>query len=296
MSILQKLHRKNLLNTSQPWVVEPEYECIMGSVSYGVSGSSSDVDVYSVCIPPVEHVFPHLNGMVPSFGKPPAIFKNWQQHHIKTEEGSEQEKEYDLCSYSMVEFFNLAAENNPNIVDSLFVPDRCVTHITEIGKVMRENRKSFLHKGSYHKFKGYAYSQLSKIKSMKPVGKRAELVEKFGYDVKFAYHVVRLGLECEMILMEGDLDLERNREVLKAIRRGEWTLPYLEEWFRGKEAMLDQLYIDSKLQHSPNWEELNRVLMVCLESKFGSLDKLMKGGMDQKALRKYEQIVRIVNS
>jgi predicted nucleotidyltransferase len=293
-SIIKKLNKMELLTTPPACVIEPEFEVIMGSTAYGVTGSSSDVDVYSVCIPPVEEVFTHMNGMVPGFGPKPSVFKTWQQHHIKTEAGTVQEKEYDLCSYSMVEFFNLAAENNPNIIDSLFVPDRCITHVTEVGKVMRESRRLFLHKGAYHKFKGYAYSQLSKIKTRKPVGKRAELVEKFGYDVKFAYHVVRLAQECEQILMEGDLDLERCREMLKVIRKGEWTLEQLEEWFRNKELMLDQLYIDSKLQHKPDYAKLNRLLMVCLESKFGSLDNLMKGGVDQKALRNYEKIVRII--
>lgn len=293
-SIIKKLNKLGLLTTPPLCVVEPEYEVIMGSTAYGVEGNSSDVDVYSVCIPPVEEVFTHLNGMVPGFGPKPHSFKNWQQHHIKTEADTAQEKEYDLCSYSMVEFFNLASENNPNIVDSLFVPDRCVVHTTAVGKVMRENRRTFLHKGAYHKFKGYAYSQLSKIKTRKPQGKRATLVEQFGYDVKFAYHVVRLAQECEQILLEGDLDLERCREMLKVIRKGEWTLEQLEEWFRTKEIMLDQLYIDSKLWHTPDLDQLNKVLMVCLESKFGSLDNLMKGGVDQKALRNYEKIVRII--
>ena len=87
--------------------------------------------------------------------------------------------------------------------------------------------RRFLHKGAWHKFKGYAYSQLNKIQTKSPTGKRAELVEAHGYDVKFAYHVVRLLLEVEQILVAGDIDLECDREQLKAIRRGEWTLPQL---------------------------------------------------------------------
>ena len=50
-------------------------------------------------------------------------------------------------------------------------------------------------------------------------------------DVKFLYHVVRLLNEAEQILMEGDLDLERNREQLKSIRKGEWTFDQIVKYF-----------------------------------------------------------------
>jgi hypothetical protein len=40
---------------------------------------------------------------------------------------------------------------------------------------------------------------------------------------KFAYHTVRLLNEAERLLLQGDLDLQRNREQLESIRRGEWT-------------------------------------------------------------------------
>lgn len=291
MSITEKLHKAGKLPNPPLHVLSPELEVIMGSFAYGVSGKSSDMDVNAVCIPPKEMVFPHLSGMVPGFGPPLNTFQQYQQHHIDLDD-----KEYDLVSFSLIKFFQLAAENNPNIIDVLFVPERCITHMTEIGKLMRDNRKEFLHKGAYHKFKGYAYSQMQKIKTMKPVGKRAELVEKFGYDTKFAYHVVRLANEAESILMTGDLDIEASKEQLKAIRAGSMTLDELVTWFKAKEAALDQLYITSTLQHSPDMEKLNRILMACLESKYGSLDNLMQGGIDYRRLAVYDKIEKLVRS
>lgn len=295
MSIFQKLEKKGLLNGAPSCVLRPELEVIGGSLSYGVSGDSSDMDVISVCIPSKEEVFPHLNGRVPGFGPQIQPFQNWQRHHIKTEENTPQFKEYDLTSYSITEFFRLAADNNPNIIDALFVPDRCVTHKTDVGTVLRDNRKLFLHKGAYQKFKGYAYSQMKKIGEQKPVGKRAILVEQFGYDTKFSYHVVRLSQEAEMILTTGDLDITAGREELKAIRRGEWTLPQLQEWFTKRTSMLDELFLKSTLREAPNYDELNRILMVCLEIKFGTLSNAMVEGEARVALRKLEEIARIVS-
>ena len=166
---------------------------------------------------------------------------------------------YDLTIYGIVKFFNLAMHNNPNIIDSLFTPVNCVLHSTRVGDIVRENRKLFLHKGAWSKFKNYAYAQLHKLSTKVPQGKRAELVVEHGYDTKFAYHVVRLILEVEQILVEGDIDLQRNNEQLKAIRRGEWTETYLREWFSQKQTDLERVYSESKLRPAPD-EERNPIV------------------------------------
>jgi uncharacterized protein len=242
------------------------YETMMGSVAYGVSSDTSDTDVYGICMPPKDMVFPHLAGEILGFGTQVKRFETWQEHHV-TAHG----KSWDFQILGIVKFFQLAMENNPNIIDSLFTPRRCVLSSTAIGEYIREHRAEFLHKGAWHKFKGYAYSQLNKIKTKTPTGKRAELVENFGYDVKFAYHVVRLLLEVEQILVARDIDLERDREQLKAIRRGEWTLEQLEQWAQDKEKALEALYHTSTVPYAPDEAQLKRHLLHCLEMHYGDL-------------------------
>ena len=107
-------------------------------------------------------VFPQLVGHIEGFGKQKKRFEQYQQHHIKSKDDN---KEYDITIYSIVKYFQLCMDNNPNMVDSLFVPRRCVLYTTAIGEHVRENRKLFLHKGCFHKFKGYAYSQINKLKN-----------------------------------------------------------------------------------------------------------------------------------
>jgi hypothetical protein len=142
---------------------------------------------------------------------------------------------------------------------------------TTVGEYIREHRTDFLHKGAWHKFKGYTYSQLNKIRTKTPSGKRTELVEVHGYDLKFAYHVVRLLLEVEQILTAGDIDLERDREQLKAIRRGDWSLEQLEQWAQAKERALEALYSTSSLPYAPDEAKLKRHLLHCLEAHYGDL-------------------------
>jgi predicted nucleotidyltransferase len=242
------------------------YETMMGSVAYGVSSDTSDMDVYGICMPPKETVFPHLAGEIHGFGAQIKRFETWQEHHVAA-----MDRSWDFQILGIVKFFQLAMENNPNIIDSIFTPRRCVLSSTAIGEYIREHRTDFLHKGAWHKFKGYAYSQLNKVKTKSPTGKRAELAEQFGYDVKFAYHVVRLLLEVEQILVARDIDLERDREQLKAIRRGEWTLSQLEEWATTKEKQLEALYHESTVPYGPDEPLIRRHLMHCLEQHYGDL-------------------------
>ena len=242
------------------------YETMMGSVAYGVASEASDVDVYGIVLPPKDVVFPHLSGEIFGFGTQIKRFDTWQEHHIDA-----LDKQWDFQILGIVKFFQLAMENNPNIIDSIFTPRRCVLSSTAIGEYIREHRTDFLHKGAWHKFKGYAYSQLNKIKTKSPTGKRAELVAEHGYDVKFAYHVVRLLLEVEQILVAKDIDLERDREQLKAIRRGEWTLEQLETWAQDKEKQLEAVYHSSAVPYSPDEPLIRSHLVHCLEMHYGSL-------------------------
>src|SRR5690606_1027822 len=186
----------------------------MGSEAYGTNLDTSDVDFYGVCIPPKNIIFPHTAGFIIGFSTDIPKFDQWLQHHIEDPDGKD--KTYDLQIFNIIKFFSLLMQNNPNVLDSIFTPIECVSHITEVGNLIRDNRKLFLHKGSFHKFRGYSYSQLTKMSSPNREGKRKEIYDKYGFDLKFAMNVVRLALECEQILEEGDLDLRKHKEYLKA--------------------------------------------------------------------------------
>lgn len=159
-SRVQLCKTKNLIRPPKWLPPNIHYEVISGSISYGVSSDTSDMDVVGFCIPPKEDIFPHLKGEIPGFGTQIQRFNVWQEHHIFDKETN---KEYDFTIYSIVKFFQLVMENNPNMVDTLFTPQRCVLFCSPVAQIVRDNRKMFLHKGSYHKFRGYAYSSLHKL-------------------------------------------------------------------------------------------------------------------------------------
>ena len=289
MSHCINLYRNKIIQNIEPWVMENiQYESVMGSQAYGVSNDDSDLDLYAVTIPPKEVVFPHLQGCIPGFGKQAKAFNNYQQHHVEYNG-----KSHDLNVYNIVKYFHLVMDNNPNMIDSLFVRQQSVTHQTKIAQMIRDNRHLFLHKGAWHRFRGYAYSQLKKVKNKKPEGPRKELVEKYGYDVKFAYHLVRLLDEIEQVLEHGDIDLMRDRERLKAIRRGEFTLEELESSFYAKEQRLEQLYHTSTLPKYPDEERIKQLLIDCLEEFYGSIDDtaVRQVGEYERAVQQIKSIV-----
>lgn len=294
MDLIERLHSKNLIKPPPYVIGGTQYLTMMGSVAYAVSSDTSDMDIYGWCIPPKDMIFPHLRGEILGFGRQIQRFEQFQEHHIIEKDHG---KEYDLNIYNIVKFFQLVMDNNPNMVDSLFTDHTCVLKSTKLANHVRDNRRLFLHKGCWHRFKGYAYQQMHKmkIKNPDPTSKRYEMIQKFGYDVKFAYHVVRLLNEVEQILVEGDLDLRRNNDQLKAIRRGEWSMQQIEQYFVDKEKGLEQVYLDSKLPKHPDEEVIKRILLEVLEEHFGSLDNVIQNQDHYKQLlRQIQKLVERV--
>lgn len=269
------------------------YETIMGSIAYSVNEDTSDFDVYGVFIPPKSMLFPHLNGHIPGFGKEPPSCNNWQKHHLfdQDAEGGKG-RSYDLNFYSIVQYFQLCMDCNPNMIDSLFTARNCVLYTSSVGEIIRDNRQLFLHKGAWHRFKGYAYQQVHKMQSMKREGKRAELVEKYGYDIKFAYHVIRLMDEIEQIMSEQTLTLGRNKEQLKSVRRGEWAKEQIIEYFNHKEKQLEDLYLKSDLPKYPDENKIKEVLLQCLEIAYDDVRDIVK--IEDQATVVVREIIEVI--
>jgi len=267
------------------------YECYMGSVAYGVSGDMSDIDVYGFAIPSKECLFPHLYGYIHGFGPNPPKFDQYIKHGIQYKE-----KEYDITIYNIVKYFNLVAGGNPNMIDSVFVPYNMIRHSTRVGEMVRENRHMFLSKLCYPAFKGYAYRQLHKAKHKKPepCSKRYESYMTHGFDVKYAYHLIRLIDEIDQILSTEDLDLQRNREELKAIRRGDLTLQEIENLAEIRETRLEKLFANSKMREKPDYEALKNLLMRCIEEHYGKIDNAIVN--PDKYFKMVQEIRKIVDA
>lgn len=244
------------------------YETKMGSQAYGCSEDSSDCDVYGFFIPPLEDTFPHLRGDFNSFSEYQPLIEVFQAHHIQMEH-----TQYDFSVYSIIKYFQLCSQCNPNMQDSLFTYDCDLLTQTKVSKMVRDNRQLFLSKLSYRKFLGYSRGQIDKMKAKKghENPKRNQSIVKHGYDVKYAYHCIRLLLESLQILQEGTMDLKKNSQLLNDIRNGLYSVDDIEKMVSNGEGKLSSAYENSKLRDSPDMNGLKKLLLNCYEEHYGKL-------------------------
>jgi hypothetical protein len=97
--------------------------------------------------------------------------------------------------------------------------------------------------------------------------KRAVLEAKYGFDAKFAMHLVRLLRECREILTEGTIHVRRpDAAELLAIRNGAWSYDYLMSWAAEQDAELWEMGKASSLPHSPDRVALDKLCQEIVQS------------------------------
>jgi predicted nucleotidyltransferase len=130
-----------------------------GSHAYGTSTPESDEDYRGVAIVP-DKAYYFGTGMK-SFSQ---MDKGFQD---------------DRVIYDIRKFVSLAVQNNPNIIELLFVDNRFVLQSSTYWEKLVENRQKFLSKACRYRFGGYAFAQLKRIKNhrgylMNPPKKKPE--------------------------------------------------------------------------------------------------------------------------
>jgi len=222
---------------------------ITGSVAYGTAVESSDRDYRGVCIPPEEYILglKSFNEYNTTGGK---TFKNTSD-------------DIDIAITHINKFVIDAMSGVPNNLEILFTNPEHIILKNEFGDELISHRYDFLTKKLKHKFGGYAHSQLEKIIVKKSNGTgRQDLIDKFGYDTKFAMHSVRLLTSGIQILKTGDFSTFRsNREELLDIRNGKFTLEQIIMIINDLDKEINELYDTSKIPDSPDYKKINKWLI-----------------------------------
>jgi predicted nucleotidyltransferase len=89
---------------------------------------------------------------------------------------------------------------------------------------------------------------------------RAALEAEFGYDTKHGAHLVRLLTMATEIVATGEVHVwrgDRDAEMLRGIRAGEWSYDTLVEWAEARDAELDAALPDSPLPVRPDIDGLD---------------------------------------
>jgi predicted nucleotidyltransferase len=132
----------------------------------------------------------------------------------------------DLVMYSLRKFLKLAIAGNPTILLPLFAPAASVYTVTDLGEELRALAPAFLSRLAVQRFIGYLDGQTDRLLGrgrQSSVPNRPELVERYGYDVKYASHALRLGLQGLEIAEHGRLTLpmpDADRERVLRVKSG----------------------------------------------------------------------------
>src|SRR5215469_3852753 len=194
---------------------------VVGSTVHGlnVQDGIEDLDEMAVC---VEDYDAALGLSAP--------FEQFIYRTAAIREGRHGAKSYagdlDLVVYSLRKWLRLALNGNPTILLLLFAPtERHDAH----GAQLRALAPSIVSRRAGRAFIGYLDAQRYRLtgeRGGKDVN-RPELVERYGFDTKYAMHMLRLGYQGVELLETGRLSLpmrEPERSWLRGVRTGESTL------------------------------------------------------------------------
>jgi len=270
--------KNRIFEKDQMWIKDNlVLETIMGSHAYGCQTPDSDFDHLGIFMPKREYFQPFNFGFIPGFD----ILPSFDRLTLKGGKNKNiiDNKEHEGEWISIIKFFHeCGIKSSPNLLEVLFVKRNLVSVGTKIGWKLRDNRKTFLSLKTFKAFSGYANGQMKHIRSRKVESdERRALIEKYNFDIKMAYHTLRLLDQLEQLLTIGDLDLMRNRKECQLMRMGQWgNFDRFEKEYQKRMDHVAELARKSPLSPTPMHEKLHNLLMECLEDYYGDLGKAQK--------------------
>jgi uncharacterized protein len=264
--------RPALLNddVSHRAVAEPNtiLRGLVGSTVHGlVLGGTDDRDEMGVCVEPRRYIV--------GFGK----FEQWVYRSAAEREGHEGARsragDLDLTVYGLRKWARLALQGNPTVLLLLYLPDDAIVIRTSVGEQLQKLAPAFASRHAGKRFQGYLEAQRQRLvgeRGQRDVN-RVDLVEQFGYDTKYAMHMLRLGHQGVEFLESGRLTLpmrEPVRSHLMDVRRGRGTLADVLEECTQLELRLSSLLDSSPLPLEPDVTTVEHFVMDTYEAAWAS--------------------------
>ena len=120
------------------------FKYIRGSHAYGLNTETSDIDEGGIFIAPKDVV----NGLPENY-----VSQVSDERH-------------DAVWYEVGRYLELLTKSNPTMLESLFVPDRCILYKHPIMEKIIEKRDMFITKDAVKSIFGYAKSQIEKARGL----------------------------------------------------------------------------------------------------------------------------------
>lgn len=230
-------------------------ESTVGSTLHGTSvpDGLEDLDIMAVVLEPKHRVL--------GFHPKDTWVKRTKPDGVRSEAG-----DIDYTAYGLKKFLQLALKGNPTLLLSLFTPTEFVRTITPQGTALQGLYPSIVSKEVYAPFRGYMKQQLERLLGTRGQMNvtRPELIEAYGFDTKYAGHIIRLGLQGKEVLSTGKITLpmpQTDRELVLAVRTGKFSLEDVIKLAAEVENELDLAYNNSPLPDKPDYIKVETWMM-----------------------------------
>lgn len=232
---------------------------LVGSSVHGlVLSGTDDRDEMGVCVESRRYVV--------GFGK----FEQWVYRSAAEREGHAGARsragDLDLIVYSLRKWARLALQGNPTVLLLLYLPADALVVRTSVGEELQKLAPAFASRRAGKRFLGYLEAQRQRLvgeRGQRNIN-RTELIEKFGYDTKYAMHMLRLGHQGVEFLESGRLALPMREPVrthLMDVRRGRCKLGDVLAECTELEMRLSELLDSSPLPQEPDLQTVESFVM-----------------------------------
>lgn len=187
-------------------------------------------------------------------------------HRTKPQGVRSEAGDTDLAVYGLRKYLHLALKGNPTILLALFAKEPFIKRYDVRGLQLQALAPYIVSKQCYWPWKGYMKQQHERLLGLRGQRNvtRPELVNRYGYDTKYAGHIVRLGLQGEEILTTGKMTLpmpQEQRDLCIKIRTGGFTLAAVSEIIIDVEQCIEAAFNKSELRLHPDREAVQKWML-----------------------------------
>lgn len=224
----------------------PILELTVGSTLHGtaVDDGLEDLDLMAIVIERPEQFV--------GFGPTDTWIQRTKPQGVRSEAG-----DVDLAVYGLRKFLHLALKGNPTIILAFFAPLRFLHRYDYRGLELQALHPRIISRQVFQPFRGYMKQQHERLLGLRGQRNvtRPELVDRYGYDTKYASQIIRLAFQGEELLLTGQLTLPlptEQREVVVGVRTGKHTLAGVSELIIDAEQRLEAAYANSPIRLWPD--------------------------------------------
>lgn len=222
------------------------YVTLVGSKLYGIATENSDTDIKGWGFEAEDEIYGQR-------------VRKQQDLENGVEDGP---AKVEGTIYTLRRYLLLCLKSNPTVCELAFAAPEYHIHKSdpiaeEVNEFVRNN---LITKHLFKAYSAYHRAQMRKMESMQRTGKRKDIVDQYGYDLKFCSHAYRLSRQCIEMLESGKMYptmTEKDKAICLAIRAGEYTKEQAVSLLKSVDEGMYEAYKKTSIPDAPSFQKVN---------------------------------------